>query len=135
HIVINNRWVGGRQNRVRRFSFGTRDGRRLPIVTHALEPMEYVHAVTTNSGGRRKVKVVGPDGRTVGRQGDNDDARLKWRSLLEMAADQEAPAEMIAALEEHGAFTSRALRVGIGNGVPLPMGKAVADAVRRAVTV
>lgn len=133
--IVNNRWCGGKQNRVRRFSFGTRDGRRLPIVTQALEPVEYVHAVTTNSGGRRKVKVVGPDGRPRGHQGDSDDARLQWRSIEAMAADQEAPTELISALHEHGAFTARALRVGIGNGVPLPMGRAVADAVRTAMGV
>lgn len=131
--IVNNRWVGGEQNRVRRFSFGTRDGRALRVATEALEPFEFKPAVTTNSGGRRKVIKRDPDGRIRGRQGHADHHRLAWRSLDQMAADQGVPADMLANLQEHGAFTSKALRIGIGNGVPLPMGRAVAAAVARAV--
>lgn len=130
--VVNNRWCGGEQNRMRRFSFGTKDGRRLPIRTEAFEPIDFKPAVTTNSGGRRKVKVLDDRGAVRGRQGDSDDARLKWRPLAEMAADQSVPNDMMALLTEHGAFTARALRVGIGNGVPLDMGRAVARAVTEA---
>lgn len=68
-----------------------------------------------------------------GKQGHADDSRLKWRPLEEMAADQGVPAEFVALLQEHGAFTVTALRTGIGNGVPLPMGLAVARAVKRAL--
>ncbi len=131
--MVNNRWVGGAQNRLRRFSFGTRDGRRLRIVTDALEPADYVPAVTTNSGGRRKVLKLDPAGRVRGRQGLADHHRLKWRPLEEMARDQGVPASFVAALKEHGAFTEKALRIGIGNGVPLPMGRAIARAVVAAV--
>lgn len=131
--LVNNRWVGGAQNRLRRFSFGTRDGRPLRVVTEALEPADYVPAVTTNSGGRRKVLKHDPAGRALGRQGHADHHRLKWRPLDEMARDQGLPAQFVSVLREHGAFTERAIRIGIGNGVPLPMGLAVADAVRRAV--
>lgn len=130
--LLNNRWVGGAQNRLRRFSFGTRDGRRLSIQTDALEPIDFVPAVTTNSGGQRAVAKRGPDGRLRGHQGHADHYRLKWRPLEEMAKDQGVPSDFVAALREHGAFTERALRVGIGNGVPLPMGKAVAAAVLKA---
>lgn len=127
--LLNNRWVGGIQNRLRRFSYGTRDGRRLQINTDALEPVEYAHAVTTNSGGRRKVLKLDPAGRVRGRQGLADDHRLKWRTLDDMAQDQGLPPEFVATLKEHGAFTDRAIRTGIGNGVPLPMGRAIAQAV------
>lgn len=130
--LVNNRWVGGAQNRMRRFSFGTRDGRPLRIRTEALEPADYVPAVTTNSGGRRKVLKLDPAGRVRGRQGQADHHRLKWRTLDEMARDQGLPASFVTTLKEHGAFTDKAIRIGIGNGVPLPMGKAIADAVRRA---
>lgn len=131
--LVNNRWCGGEQNRLRRFSFGTRSGQRLPIQTEALEPAGFKPAVTTNSGGRRKVLVFDDRGLARGRQGTSDDARLQWRPLEEMAADQGVPAEVVVALQKHGAFTAKALRVGIGNGVPLPMGRAVAKAVKRAV--
>jgi len=133
--IVNNRWVGGEQNRVRRFSFGTHDGRKLHIATEALEPFEFKVAVTTNSGGRRKVIAYDASGRVRGNQGSADHHRLEWRSLEAMAADQVVPADMLALLQEHGAFTSKALRTGIGNGVPLPMGRAVAKAVADAVAV
>lgn len=131
--IVNNRWCGGEQNRVRRFSFGTPDGRRLPVMTEALEPAEFKPAVTTNSGGRRKVISFDDSGRVRGRPGSADDARLKWRPLSEMAADQGVSVAFVDALQQHGSFTAKALRVGIGNGVPLPMGRAVARAVKRAI--
>jgi len=129
--ILNNRWCGGEQNRVRRFSFGTAFGNRLQIATEALEPFGFKHAVTTNSGGRRKVIAYDSHGRVRGKQGHADDARLKWRPLSEMATDQGVPASFIARLQEHGAFTTKALRVGVGNGVPLPMGLAVAKAIKK----
>lgn len=129
---LNNRWCGGAQNRLRRFSFGTRDGRVLRVRTEALEPADYVHAVTTNSGGRRKVIRRDGSGRVRGNQGCADNHRLQWRSLDDMARDQGVPADFVAGLKRHGAFTDRAIRTGIGNGVPLPMGEAIAMAVREA---
>lgn len=114
-------------------SFGTRDGRALRVETQALEPFEFKPAVTTNSGGRRKVIKHDPAGRVRGRQGHADHHRLQWRTLDEMAADQVMPADMVALLQEHGAFTAKALRVGTGNGVPMPMGRAIASAVARAI--
>lgn len=131
--TVNNRWCGGEQNRVRRFSFGTPEGTPLRVPTAALNPFNFRPAVTTNSGGRRKVAVLDENGRQRGKQGHSDDARLQWRALEEMAADQGVPAAFVATLQEHGAFTSRALRTGIGNGVPLAMGRAVAAGVRRAL--
>jgi DNA (cytosine-5)-methyltransferase 1 len=131
--VLNNRWCGGEQNRIRRFSFGTKDGRRLPIETELFEPVNFKPAVTTNSGGRRKVIAFDANGRVRGKQGHSDDHRLKWRPLSEMAADQGLPAAFSQALSDHGAFTTRAIRVGIGNGVPLPMGRAIARAVSSAL--
>lgn len=131
--IVNNRWVGGEQNRVRRFSFGTPDGRPLRVETNALEPFEFRPAVTTSSGGRRKVIARDANGRVKGNQGSADHHRLEWRTLDAMATDQGVPADMLELLREHGAFTSKALRIGIGNGVPLPMGRAVAAAVARAI--
>lgn len=132
--IVNNRWVGGEQNRVRRFSFGTRDGRVLRVQTEALEPFDSKPAVTTNSGGRRKVLVRDAQGRALGNQGTADHHRLEWRTLDAMAADQVVPPDMLALLQEHGAYTAKALRIGIGNGVPLPMGRAVAKAVSNAMS-
>lgn len=129
---LNNRHVGGEQNRLRRFSFGTRDGKRLRIATEVFEPIDFKPAVTTNSGGRRAKVVRDDNGRVRGKQGDSDHHRMRRRPLEEMAADQGIDAEWLSQLVEHGAFTTTALRTGIGNGVPLPLGRAVARAVREA---
>jgi len=59
---------------------------------------------------------------------------LAFLPVEEMAARQGMPPDMLANLKEHGAFTTKALRIGIGNGVPLPMGRAVARAVVEAMT-
>lgn len=130
--LLNNRHVGGVQNRVRRFSFGTRDGRRLRIDHEVFEPVEYRHAVTASAGGRRAAAVI-KNGKVYGKQGSADDARLARRRVEDMAADQGMPPTFITRLKAHGAFTDRALKTGIGNGVPLPMGRAIADAVTRAM--
>ena len=133
-VVLNARHVGSAQNRVRAFTFGTRSRMtNFHIETDALEPFEYTPAVTTNSGGRRKKIAYDARGLVRGKQGHADDARLKWRPLEEMAADQGVPESFVSALREHGAFTTKALRIGFGNGVPLPMGRAVAKAVKRAL--
>ena len=130
--ILNNRHCGGIQQRRRRITFGTPDA--LPLYVARLpEPSEYRHAVTTNSGGRRKVPVRLSNGRIVGNQGGSDDARLAFRPIEDVARDQELPEGWIATLRQHGAFTMRALRTGIGNGVPLPMGRAIAAAVASAI--
>lgn len=131
--LLNNRWCGGEQNRLRRFSFGTRQGLRLAIETQALEPSTFKPAVTTNSGGRRAVIAFDDNGRVRGKQGHADDMRLRNRPIEEMAADQGVPEGWIGRLKEHGAFTAQALKIGVGNGVPLPMGRAIAKAVKRAI--
>lgn len=132
--LLNNRWLGAEQNRLRRFSFGTRDGRRLAIETVAIENPVFKPAVTTNSGGRRAVIAYDASGRVRGKQGHADDMRLRTRPIEEMAADQGLPEGWITRLKEHGAFTGKALKVGVGNGVPLPMGRAIARAVKQAIT-
>lgn len=132
--IIRDVWVGGATTRERRFTFGSTFApavERWQIETHALHAIEAKPTVTTNSGGRRKVLKRGPDGRVRGHLGHADHHRLQWRKLEEMAADQGVPAEMLAALQDHGAFTVKALRIGIGNGVPLAMGRAVAESVKR----
>lgn len=48
-VTINNRWFGSEQNRVRRFSFGTKDGTRLHVPGIALEPVDFEPAVDRKS--------------------------------------------------------------------------------------
>ena len=111
--ICNNRHCGGEQNRERKFTFGHRDGVRgyLPpfhIPTEALEPTNYVPVVLSSG------------------QAGNGGSR---RSIDEMARAQGIdPARF-----EHTPFTTTELRRAIANGVPLPMGRAVARAVKRAL--
>lgn len=121
---LNTRWLGEEQNRLRRFSFGTRDGRRLVIETMALEPFEYEPAVLAGAG--RAVHV---------KRGGSGSVKATWkvernhRPLADALRLQGLPPDFL----EDAPFTAAGKQLVIGNGVPLPMGRAVARAVRRAL--
>lgn len=131
-LVLNNRWLGEAQDRTRRFSFGTPEGHRLLPELAALESLDYVQAVTSSTravnvklGGSGKVKrTYTPAGQ---RNGPNVGNRA---AIADMIRLQGAPADLFA----DAAYTETAKRQMIGNGVPLPMGRAIAKAVRKAIT-
>lgn len=129
--VLNNRWLGETQNRVRRFSFGTRDGRRLPLRGCVLESAIFEPAVTSTAGGRRAVAVTTSEGRQLGKQGKSSSARLKNRSLGKLCELQGLSADFL----QGSPFTADGRREVVANGVPLAMGRAVAEAVKRALSV
>jgi len=136
-LLFNNRWVGAEQHRQRRFSFGTADGRALLPDVVALEaPLEAL-AVTASAehvklGGSGKVKrryapptVLaghGPVGRGAGYHVNPP--------LSEACRLQGLPEDFC----EDMPFTTHAKRKIIGNGVPLPMGRAIAKAVKQSVS-
>ena len=128
-VILNARWCGSEQNRERRFSFGSMDGRSIHPQTEALSPAKYEPAVTGTSGGRRAVPVYDENGRIRGKQGDADWHRLSSRSFERMVDLQGLPSGFL----DDAPFTSRAKREIVANGVPLPMGRAVAKAVKRAI--
>lgn len=114
-ILINNRVFGEAQNRVRRFSFGTRDGRKLIIDNIVIfENPIYEYCVTAHdhTGGNWENS----------RQG-------KGRNWREMARLQGLPDDF-----DIPPFRRRDLGIAIGNGVPLPMGRAIAKAVAKALS-
>lgn len=129
-LILNARWLGAEQNRVRRFSFGTREGLRLHAETEVFEPLDFEPAVTSTSGGRRAVAVLDANGRVRGKQGHADNARLQGRSIERMLELQGLPADYL----KDSPFTGAGKKEAIGNGVPLPMGLAVARAVKAAIT-
>jgi DNA (cytosine-5)-methyltransferase 1 len=131
--VVNARHVGSTQNRERRLSFGTRDGRKLHLATEAFEPIDWDFAVTGDartrpvallSGGRAKKprESVGVTS-SLNRGGGS----LPLERMCEL---QGLPKDFLA----EAPFTVSAKRQVVGNGVPLPMGRAVAAAIQRAIS-
>lgn len=128
--ILNNRWVGGVQNRQRRFSFGWQleAGRspRLLIIEEALEPARWEAAVTGSNGGRR----MSPNPEGHGRQRRCEVSDLaKKRSFSELCELQG-----LKDFDVPG-FTLAAKKQAVANGVPRPMGRAVARAVKKALEV
>lgn len=118
--LLDNRWLGEEQSRLHRFSFGTRDGRRLNYETAALESMHKAPRVLASAGGesgrQRAGKISGGPIRKGG---------IPWAEscrLQGLPPDFDLPG-----------FTRQAKQRALGNGVPLPMGRAVAKAVKRAL--
>ena len=124
-MLVQDSAVGGATQRVRRISFGTREGIPLPLETLALFSEEAGRAVT----GDARVHTTGHRIRSRENGGGVLPNTGKLAPLSEMAEAQGLPADFLA----HSPFTNRAKRQMIGNGVPLPMGRAVAKAVRRAI--
>lgn len=131
--LIRDAWVGGETNRLRRFTFGHRGGSAINafrVDTLALHTPDSARAVTCDT---RQVPVaIGGSGKRKGLGGSLPRSG-RAETIDTMAELQGVPAEFIARLREHGAFTSEAMKRGIGNGVPLAMGRAVAAAVKRAL--
>jgi DNA (cytosine-5)-methyltransferase 1 len=118
--IVNNRWCGGVQERKRRISFGTPEGRALLLQFETFDPLEW-EPVVAGDARRTPVKMV--------RGGRKSSADLPPRTLSEMCELQGLPAARFSGVP----FTASALREAIGNGVPLPMGRAIAKAVCRAL--
>jgi DNA (cytosine-5)-methyltransferase 1 len=117
-LLLNNRWLGEEQNRIRRFSFGTPGGRSLlPYVEVAVfEAPRFRHAVMAGHGSPKNARM------SARGLGDYTVAQMcRLQGLPETFGD-ELP------------FTTHGKRRVIGNGVPLPLGRAVARAVKRAMT-
>jgi DNA (cytosine-5)-methyltransferase 1 len=109
-LVCNNRWCGGVQNRLRKFTFGSQaNAGGFHIVTEALEPAAYRPAVISSG--------------QAGKGGSR-------ASIEQMAIDQGLDPRRF----DNSPFTTTELRRAIANGVPLPLGRAVAQAVKRAVS-
>jgi DNA (cytosine-5)-methyltransferase 1 len=131
HIeLIRDLWVGGEAERLRRFSFGTRDGAPLRIQTLALHAIDGEPAVTCDlrrrpvrPGGSRKPKESGGRTSSLNRGGGAE-------TLERMLELQGLPSDFFP---PDAPLTSTGKKRMIGNGVPLAMGRAVAAAVARSI--
>lgn len=126
-FMLNNRWCGGEQERTRRFSFGVLgnvpiDLRRwLDVVL--FETVEWSPAVCASGG--IKPGIGASDRKTRARY-------YGWKTaeaLRESIRLQGLPDNFL----EKSPFTLEGKHKVVGNGVPLPMGRAVAAAVRVAM--
>jgi DNA (cytosine-5)-methyltransferase 1 len=142
HQVVNNRWfadvelVGAEQHRARRVSFGTRDGRALAWDVALFEHQAIATGVTSSDGGG---VMRGRDGRQNGmtsispvpiKIGGGGNLPKGYVYSLEDACElQGLPRDFT----EHMPFRKDAKLKAIANGVPLPMGRATARAVKRAM--
>lgn len=129
--MVNARHVGMTQNRERRISFGTPDGRALMLETECFEQMDWDFAVTGDArrrpvamlaGGKRKESATG--GRTSSL--DRGGGALPFE---EMCEKQGLRRDFLA----DSPLTVSGKRQAVGNGVPIPLGRAIAKAVRAAM--
>ena len=124
-FLLDNHWIGGEQRRKRRFTFGC-EQRRIDLrewIDYALlEDFRSAQGVCASGG----VKPGIPTGRKVrGRY-------LGWKTaaaLKESIQLQGLPPDFCKAMP----FTLEGKHRVVGNGVPLPMGRAIAKAVKRAL--
>jgi len=130
-LVLNNRWLAEApaQNRVRRFSFGSASGLHLVLDELTLFENPVWEPAVVASGGTRPVTVK------IGGSG-----KIKRTALLNYGyatSDNYARACRLQGLPDDfladAPFTVSGKCEVVGNGVPLPMGRAIARAVKRAV--
>ena len=130
HRLMNNRWLGEEQRRIRRFTFGAladTAGRFDPSedAVALLNPV-YSPAVCASGATWQPVRLGGsgkPKKRKGGVYGDKSTRYLQEAIRLQgLPADWDLPG-----------FTVREKLRAVGNGVPVPMSRAVARAVRRAL--
>lgn len=120
-FCLNNRQLGEKQNRVRRWSFGWRGGRRILMVeTQVFENPEYEYAACGGSGGGAR-HSSGSCKKLVTTLPMNVKSYRSFEHLREI---QGLPADF-----DLPGFTVLAKCSAVGNGVPMAMGRAIAQAV------
>lgn len=113
-LILDNRWVGGEQRRRRRFCFGSLHGFQIHPDVVALETFE-------------ELPCAAASGSTTGMLG------CKTRPVLEQhvraqGLEPETTEHLLQTMTVRGAIKA------VGNGVPLPLGKAIARAVKEATS-
>jgi DNA (cytosine-5)-methyltransferase 1 len=119
---LDTRWLGEPQSRLRRFQFGTEAGLRLNVETVALENPEWESACLASEGksGRMSFRHRGGKPKTT------YSPRRPFPRFCEL---QGLPSDYLASAP----FTVAGKYKAVGNGVPLPMGRAIARAVKHAL--
>lgn len=133
--VLTDAHVGGATSRKRAFTFGReQEDCRLWIEwspLHTTQPERAVVAQSSKEGAIAKSQQELRDGISprLRRQASALPGQMPRRSVAHCAQLQGLPADFL----EGSPFTTAGKYLVIGNGVPLPMGRAIAKAVRRAL--
>lgn len=132
-------WVGGETLRYRRISFGSADGLRLNVEQVALHTQEPEVSALAGGGAREvpvKLQRDGKGGHVEKKRYGNSGRRSvlgyegnSGRKLEIMLRQQGLPDDFLS----EAPFTAAGKARAVGNGVPLPMGRAVARAVLRCI--
>jgi DNA (cytosine-5)-methyltransferase 1 len=136
-LLFNNRWApeAPEQNRERRFSFGLRGGRAfLAPETCTFESVLWERAVVATSskeGASAKSQEELKDGtsRRLQRQASALPGQTPRRTIERCAELQGLPSDFL----KDAPFTASGKYEVIGNGVPLPMGRAIAQVIARGI--
>lgn len=130
-FLMNNRWVGGVQNRKRRFSFGMLGDRVIDlrdfIQPVALEPIDKRPTVCSSGGYNENNKT--PDGKVSTALGNH--GSFSNKIVRQSCIDQGLSANFL----DESPFTVEGKQKVIGNGVPLPMGRAIAVSIVTALNL
>lgn len=131
--ILNNRDLGGVQHRKHRFSFGTRDGRKLEYQT-TVEVEEWAHRVTTDSRRVPVKQLAGhkPKRPPTGGRMPHDGPALSLRAMAEL---QEVPADHLPEdfFSSASPWKMSSRKKMIGNAVCYRMARELAASVRRAM--
>lgn len=138
--LLNNRWLGEDQNRVRRFTFGDRQGVSpwWHIEFPVFESQTYEPAVCASGGARPVPVAVGGSGKVKRSFTERHTATRKGASAMGYkTAAYLRDALRLQGLPENfladAPFTVAGKIECVGNGVPLALGRAVARAVRQSI--
>lgn len=119
-FILNNRWLGQDQNRLRRSSFGRREGAKIaPYLRVSLFESPVLEEAVLASDSRRVSIKLGGSGKPK-RSTLNTRTRQDMLRVLEL---QGVPHWQAEALTVEGQYTV------LGNGVPVPMSYALAEAI------
>jgi DNA (cytosine-5)-methyltransferase 1 len=128
---LNNRWLGEAQNRLRVFSFGVQGSKAVNLRDYiqlaALESIDFAPAVCASGGHRHRPVKIGGNGKV--KRGCQAGDLASKRSVAEALRLQGLPDDFF----KHSPFKVEGQQRVLGNGVPLPMGKAIAKAVKQAI--
>lgn len=121
--IVDNRWLGEEQSRRRKWQFGTADGKELHVKLAALEHVNHEYACLASEGEKGAAQWTRTDTGKI--------SRRRRRSFDRFCELQGLPSGFLS----EAPFTVEGAYRVVGNGVPLPMGRAIAAAVSGALEV